>query len=350
MVVSTGPGTINRTNAAGAFSRDRSTRVLLVGAGSSAVRAVDAARQDSERVIAGALDLDGRSDLAARCPGVPLLGRMPDLADVILNYRINEVQVTLPIETSLAWAPDLRAAAQEFGIPVTFQLEGREAHGVRRSQAKQAWTFCLNRHAASDRPWRNLKRMVDVALAVLALVCLLPLFAAVALAIKCTSRGPVFFRQARVGLGRRVFQMYKFRTMVVNAEALRQHVESMNDAQGISFKIINDPRLTKIGSFLRRASIDELPQLFNVLLGDMSMVGPRPIPVWVAEQLEDTRWFRRFSVLPGMSGLWQVEGRQQDFDLMASKDVKYVDEWSMGLDFRILFSTIPAVLKGVNAH
>lgn len=144
--------------------------------------------------------------------------------------------------------------------------------------------------------------------------------------------------------------MYKFRTMVVNAEALRQHVESMNDAQGISFKIINDPRLTKIGSFLRRASIDELPQLFNVLLGDMSMVGPRPIPVWVAEQLEDTRWFRRFSVLPGMSGLWQVEGRQQDFDLMASKDVKYVDEWSMGLDFRILFSTIPAVLKGVNAH
>jgi lipopolysaccharide/colanic/teichoic acid biosynthesis glycosyltransferase len=313
------------------------------------------AQRNPGRIIVGALAETGRteyarSELAKSCPQIPLLGAMCDLSSVIFNYRINEIHVALPIESFLTSAPELHKSAQEFGIPVTLVVGGSKPEIGRNQSGSEKWTISLNSHAASQPPWRTLKRICDIVLSVFAIVLLLPLLVAVAVAIKCTSRGPVLFRQARVGIGRSVFKMYKFRTMVVNAEQLRREIQSMNDAQGISFKIINDPRLTRIGSVLRRTSIDELPQLLNVLLGDMSMVGPRPIPVWVAEQLQDTRWFRRFSVLPGMSGLWQVEGRQQDFDFMASKDLKYVDEWSMKLDFRILAKTIPAVLKGSNAH
>jgi lipopolysaccharide/colanic/teichoic acid biosynthesis glycosyltransferase len=144
--------------------------------------------------------------------------------------------------------------------------------------------------------------------------------------------------------------MVKFRTMVENAEQVRKEIEHMNDARGISFKLYSDPRVTRIGSVLRRTSLDELPQLVNVLRGDMSLVGPRPIPVWVAEQLREPKYFRRFAVLPGITGLWQVEGRQQDFDLMATKDLRYLDSWSFGLDLKILAATLPAVLGGKGAH
>ena len=194
------------------------------------------------------------------------------------------------------------------------------------------------------------KRGLDLLGAGFALLTLSPLFFVIGIVIKLTSPGPVFFRQERVGRDQRIFRMFKFRSMVANAEELRPSVAELNNAHGLSFKIFADPRVTAIGRVLRRTSLDELPQLFNVISGDMSLVGPRPIPVWVAEQLDKDRYARRFSVQQGLTGLWQVEGRQQDFDWMATQDLRYIDEWSLLLDLKIVLSTIPAVVRGEGAH
>ena len=216
--------------------------------------------------------------------------------------------------------------------------------------AQSALTFELFRHPANRFPGRLLKRLLDLVGASIALAMVAPLMVIVAAAVKLTSPGPVFFLQPRVGRRCRIFRMIKFRTMVADAEALRREVAHKNNARGISFKVINDPRLTTVGSILRRASIDELPQLFNVLTGEMSLVGPRPIPTWVADQLSDTRFHRRFSVMPGMTGLWQVSGRHQDFDYMAERDLDYVKNWSLWLDVKLLAATPVAVFRGEGAH
>jgi exopolysaccharide biosynthesis polyprenyl glycosylphosphotransferase len=189
------------------------------------------------------------------------------------------------------------------------------------------------------------KRVLDVVVSAAALVGLAPLFAAIALAIKLDSKGPVLFAQERVGFNRRRFRVYKFRTMVPDAEALQQHVEHLNEAQGPVFKIKNDPRVTRVGGFLRRTSLDELPQFVNVLRGDMSLVGPRPLPVRDFERI-DTRWHRRrFSMKPGLTCLWQVTRREPKFDEWVRMDMEYIDNWSLDLDFKILAKTIPAVLS-----
>ena len=194
------------------------------------------------------------------------------------------------------------------------------------------------------------KRLLDVVLAGLALIVLAPLLVVVALAIRVTSPGPVLFVQERYGLNKRRFRMYKFRTMVPNAEALIAQLEERNEAKGPIFKMQRDPRVTPLGGWLRRTSLDELPQLINVLKGDMSLVGPRPMAVRDV-QLFDQAWFmRRFSAPPGMTGLWQVSGRSQlGFDDWVALDLKYIDEWSLGLDLEILARTIPVVFRGTGA-
>jgi len=194
------------------------------------------------------------------------------------------------------------------------------------------------------------KRILDVALSSILLVALSPVFLVVAITIKITSPGPVFFIQERVGINKRLFRLYKFRTMVPNAEQMQKDLERFNEASGPVFKIKNDPRITPIGKFLRKSSIDELPQLLNVLKGDMSLVGPRPLPVRDYREF-DQRWFnRRFSVRPGITGLWQISGRSDiPFEQWIEMDLKYIDQWSLGLDFLILLKTIPAVLKGRGA-
>ncbi len=194
------------------------------------------------------------------------------------------------------------------------------------------------------------KRLMDVIGAGLGLLLLSPILAAIAIAVKLDSGGPILFVQERVGLNRRRFPAYKFRTMVVDAEKLQAELEHLNEAEGPVFKIEEDPRCTRLGRLLRRLSLDELPQLANVLMGDMSLVGPRPLPVRDVDRI-DTRWHRRrFSVKPGITCLWQINSREPKFDEWIRSDMEYIDNWSLTLDLKILAKTIPAVISGQGAH
>lgn len=177
------------------------------------------------------------------------------------------------------------------------------------------------------------------------------LLPAIAIAIKVTSRGPIFFKQQRSGQNGRPFTLYKFRTMVTNAEQYKQELEAMNEMRGPVFKLTKDPRVTRVGKILRKYSLDELPQFWNVLIGDMSLVGPRPLPVDEVKRFSDLAHRRRLSVKPGLTCLWQIGGRNQIFDFKdwVRLDLEYIDNWSLWLDLKILLFTIPAVLRGTGA-
>jgi exopolysaccharide biosynthesis polyprenyl glycosylphosphotransferase len=195
-----------------------------------------------------------------------------------------------------------------------------------------------------------LKRLFDIASSAVALWMLLPLFAVVMAIIKLTSKGPIFFKQVRTGLHGKPFHMLKFRSMVVNAEELKAKLEAQNEqAGGVAFKMKNDPRITRIGRFIRKYSIDELPQLINVLRGDMSVVGPRPpVPNEVAKYQAWQR--RRLSVRPGLTCIWQVSGRNQiSFEEWMYMDMQYIDHWSLSQDLGLIFRTFPVVLTGRGA-
>ncbi len=193
------------------------------------------------------------------------------------------------------------------------------------------------------------KRMIDIAISLVAVLVLIPLAAVVAVAIKLDSRGPVLFKQARVGRNGRLFTLYKFRSMHENADQIKQSLGHMNEAEGPVFKIKRDPRITKIGAFIRKFSLDELPQFMNVLSGEMSLVGPRPpLPQEVERYTDYQRG--RLAVKPGLTCLWQVQGRSSvSFDRWVELDLEYIRRQSLWLDLTIMLKTIPAVLKGTGA-
>lgn len=192
--------------------------------------------------------------------------------------------------------------------------------------------------------WK-IKRLMDFAGSTLGVLVLSPLFLAVAIAIKLESRGPVFFKQKRVGLYGKEFYIYKFRSMKQDAEKNLDFLKKYNETNHVMFKMFDDPRITKVGKFIRRCSIDELPQLFNVIKGEMSLVGPRP-PLPHEVDMYENWHFLRFSTMSGITGKWQVSGRAEivDFNKVVELDYKYVEEWSLLLDILILLKTIPAVL------
>ncbi|MCA9729637.1 MAG: sugar transferase [Candidatus Eisenbacteria bacterium] len=194
------------------------------------------------------------------------------------------------------------------------------------------------------------KRGLDLVLTTLALLPLLPVFLVIALAIKLEDGGPIFYRSTRVGRGGRRFYFWKFRSMVRNAEAVRDRLQNLNEVDGPVFKIENDPRITRVGRVLRRTSLDELPQFWNVFIGDMTLVGPRP-PI-AEEVVKYEPWqLRRLSVRPGITCLWQISGRCRiGFDEWMRLDMEYIDRRSFGLDVQILLRTIPAVLSGEGAY
>jgi lipopolysaccharide/colanic/teichoic acid biosynthesis glycosyltransferase len=199
----------------------------------------------------------------------------------------------------------------------------------------------------------HVRRSLDILVTGTGLALLMPLFALVALAIRLDSKGPIFFAQERIGEGGRRFRMWKFRTMVINAEALKDELAKQHAAavvDGVRFKLMRDPRVTRVGRVLRKFSIDELPQLFNVLRGDMTLIGPRP-PVWREVARYDNRALRRLEVKPGLTCLWQVRGRSDlTFDQQVQLDIEYVDRVTPLEELRILLETVPAVLLGKGAY
>lgn len=203
-----------------------------------------------------------------------------------------------------------------------------------------------------DASWQAMvKGVMDFFGSFLLLLAVSPIMLGAALAVRLTSKGPIFFRQQRAGLNGRPFTMLKFRSMVTNAEQLKQELAALNEMSGPVFKLTNDPRVTPVGRFLRKWSIDELPQLINVLRGEMSLVGPRPLPVDEVARFDDLAHRRRLSVRPGLTCLWQISGRNNvsDFKEWVRLDLEYIDNWSLWLDLKILFKTVPAVFTGAGA-
>ncbi|MCU1268090.1 MAG: hypothetical protein JWM21_4408 [Acidobacteria bacterium] len=282
---------------------------------------------------------------------IPWLGDVDDLPRIIANEVIDEVFIALPIKSQYAQIESAITLLEEQGIMVHL-FSDLFPHKLARSRA---WEFegtpVLSLHSGPTLSWRTeAKRVIDVIGSFLLLIFSLPLFVLVALAIKLESDGPVFFVQERVGLNKRRFRMLKFRTMRRDAEERMKEIEHLNEKTGPIFKIRNDPRITRVGRWLRKTSIDELPQLVNVLLGDMSIVGPRPLSVRDALRMEEAWQKRRFSVKPGLTCLWQVSGRSNlSFEQWMQLDLEYIDRWSLGLDWAILLRTIPAILMARGA-
>jgi exopolysaccharide biosynthesis polyprenyl glycosylphosphotransferase len=279
-----------------------------------------------------------------------VLGTTGDLKRVLKSERVDELLVSLPMPDGFAEAMATIATAGELGITVRVlpDLGGlvseREPH-IERFDSECVLTFFDER-----RPVQMcVKRMIDAGLSFAALVLLAPLMLMVALLVRLGSPGPVLFAQERVGLNQRRFRIYKFRTMVADAEQRKPLFAHLNEADGPAFKIADDPRITPIGRLLRRTSIDELPQLINVLLGEMSLVGPRPpLPEEVGRY--DWPHRKRLSVKPGITCLWQISGRHQvPFDRWMKLDREYVENWSLWLDLKILALTIPAVILAKGA-
>jgi exopolysaccharide biosynthesis polyprenyl glycosylphosphotransferase len=282
--------------------------------------------------------------------GLRALGRTGDLEAVLSSERVDEV-IIADSEFPQGEAVDLVDRCHRRGVrvciaPTTMEILINRAEFV---PGESVPLFELGPPVFEGIDFA-LKRTFDVLLATALLILLSPLLALIALAIRLTSRGPVLFRSIRPGIGQQPFACLKFRTMYADAEDRQDELDELNEASGALFKIRDDPRLTPVGRFLRRFSLDELPQLANVLRGDMSMVGPRPLPQRDFELLQE--WHRkRYLVLPGMTGLWQVSGRSElDFDDLVRLDFIYLERWSLALDLAILAKTIPAVLTQRGAY
>jgi exopolysaccharide biosynthesis polyprenyl glycosylphosphotransferase len=278
--------------------------------------------------------------------GLVHLGGLPDLEDILMHSVVDDVLIGLPIKSCYEDIRQIIAACARVGVPASYSAE---FFGDGSANSRHvAPVLSLSETPGPDR--LAIKRAIDVAGALILLVVLAPVMLLCALAIKLTSRGPVLFPQVRYGYMKRLFRSYKFRTMVVDAEQLQAGLEEHNEASGPVFKIRNDPRVTRAGRFLRRTSIDELPQLWNVLVGDMSLVGPRPLPVRDVGRFAEPWLMRRFSMPPGLTCLWQISGRSEiGFERWISLDLEYINRWSLGLDLQILLLTLPAVITGRGA-
>lgn len=284
-----------------------------------------------------------------KVPGV--LGNLSEISRVLAENVIDEIIICLPIKTFYDQMETIAKAAEEQGITVRvysdlFNLKLSQSVAGEIGDAP-----ILSLYPTTSSQWQQfVKNSIDFVGGLVLLILLSPLLLAIAILIKLTSDGPAIFVQERVGFNKRRFKMFKFRTMVADAVARQRDLEKLNEADGPVFKIKNDPRVTTVGIWLRKTSLDELPQLFNVLLGDLSLVGPRPLPERDFQRF-DKSWFnRRFSVKPGITCIWQISGRSEtSFDEWIVQDLEYIDKWSLTLDLKILFMTIPSVLRGTGA-
>ncbi len=321
--------------------------VIIVGTGEKAREFIESTRNDpgEELEILGFIN-DKRTGVGSRIYGADILGNFRNLKEVIHSYPIDEVIFALSKE-NIETGEMLRLCEEE-GVTASIitDFPVRAKTNVQLRMAHNIPLLTLSRVPYS--PWQLfLKRITDIVISTLALIILSPLFLIIAALIRFSSRGPVFYQWEVVGFNKRPFNSWKFRTMVENADELKAKLWDKNEMQGPVFKIREDPRITRVGRILRRFSLDELPQLYSVLIGDMSLVGPRPPLVSEVNRFES--WQRRkLSLKPGLTCLWQVRGRNEirDFDDWAKLDLEYIDNWSLWLDVKIFLKTVYVVLSG----
>lgn len=274
-----------------------------------------------------------------------VIGMVDDIRRILERERVDEMLVCLSVEAKFRTVTNIIADARDLGIVLRIVPEISEGIVLKKLHIEEFENeFVITFFREQLLLQLLVKRMVDIGVAASILVLLLPVMAIVALLIKLTSPGPVLFAQDRVGMNQRRFRLYKFRSMIVNADEKKKELAHLNELDGPAFKMANDPRITRVGRFIRKTSIDELPQLFNVLKGQMSLVGPRPP---LPSEVSQYEWLfrRRLSVKPGITCVWQVSGRSgTTFDEWMKMDKQYVENWSLLLDFKILLKTIPAVL------
>lgn len=324
--------------------------LVVIGSGS---RAIDWAKRILDRPelgyrLQGFID-DAYPDSAIdQIPKARRLCSLTEFPNYVESHIVDEVFIALPVKSYYDQIHLIADHCQALGILCRVPSNWFEFKFARTIPYELAGEPVLTIYSGSRKQLDHLwiKRAMDLVFSAGALLVLLPLFGVIALFIKMTSIGPVFFTQERVGYHRRRFHIIKFRTMVPEAEKMQAALEVFNEADGPAFKIQNDPRITPIGRWLRRTSLDEIPQLINVLRGEMSLVGPRPLPLRDVAGMDERWQKRRFSMRPGLTCLWQINGRNQlhFYDWMRL-DLQYIDQWSVLLDVKILLKTLPVFIK-----
>ena len=322
------------------------SRVIIIGTGARAKELSEGLREQSEWGIEviGYLDPDCER-VGQKILDASVIGTVCDIEDILKSNIVDEVIIAIP-RSMLSDAEPIAHACEVEGIKLKFMADLFNLEVARTKLIKLGKIPILTLEpVAQDEIKLFVKRVFDLVTTVISLPVVLPLMAIIAIAIKIDSPGPVFFIQQRVGLKKRLFPLLKFRSMYEDAENRLQEIEHLNEAEGPIFKIKNDPRVTPIGKFLRKTSLDELPQLFNVLHGEMSLVGPRPMSIRDVDLFDKGIQRKRFSVKPGITCLWQISGRSNlPFSKWLELDLQYIENWSLFMDIKILIKTLPAVI------
>ncbi|NIR51191.1 sugar transferase [candidate division KSB1 bacterium] len=324
--------------------------LLIVGTGKRAQEFIKVVKNHSNwglRIV-GLID-DEHGMFGKDIEGFRVLGRLQDIPFILHRIVVDRVIFVVP-RLWLNRIDEAILACEREGISTSISMD---LYNLRVAKVRQTDFYgfpLLEFETFSAKQWQLFfKRVIDILLSLTLLLLFSPLIIVAIIAIKLESKGPVLFSQVRSGLNGRKFKLYKFRTMVVGAEMKKRELEKMNEMDGPVFKIRHDPRITRVGAILRKTSIDEIPQLINVLKGDMSIVGPRP-PLPVEVELYKMWQRRRLSLKPGLTCIWQVSGRNRiQFEKWMEMDLEYIDKWSLWLDFKILFKTVFVVLFGYGA-
>ena len=326
-------------------------KVLIVGSGKRGQRLADTlvSGRDMGIQVVGYLDPDP-AEVGRDLGGPKVLGTVDDITSILKDNVVDEVILATP-RSMIGTVEKLVRACEEEGVRVRIMADLFDVQIAQMTLDAFGNVPFLTLDPVAQEEWKLLiKRGVDLALGLAALLLLLPFMAVIALIIRLDSAGPALFVQERVGLNKHRFRMYKFRTMFEGSERRQAELERFNEAEGPIFKIAKDPRITRVGSFLRRTSLDELPQIFNVIRGDMSLVGPRPMSIRDVDLFDRGVQRRRFSVKPGITCLWQISGRSNlPFSKWLELDLWYIEHWSLTLDAKVLLRTIPIVLRCVGA-
>jgi exopolysaccharide biosynthesis polyprenyl glycosylphosphotransferase len=328
--------------------------ILIVGTGSRAQSFYDVIRRRKDLGYSVVGFIDDNMDGGAQPPALsPVLGCLDELPEIISNIVLDEIVVSLPIKSHYEKMEEIIYHCERLGIIVRV-LTDLFTMSSASTKSRVDMLGEIPVLSFYSGPYENLhiamKRSLDLVFSVFLLAMLSPLFVLAAVAIRLTMGNPVFFVQDRVGHNRRIFKIIKFRTMVENAEALLPSLRHLNETDGPTFKIRDDPRVTRLGKLLRRTSIDELPQLINVLKGEMSLVGPRPLPIQDYNGFSVDWQKKRFSVKPGLTCSWQIEGRSDiGFSRWMEMDMEYIEKWSLWLDLKIILKTISVVMTGKGA-